>query len=87
MNREEFSNAFTTMLNSYGIPTEFGEKSSIREVTLNEYEKSVFLSKAQEELTMSLYNGKNPFGDTFEGTEELRRGLSNLICEASLTQE
>ena len=26
-----------------------------------------------------MYNGKNPFGDSFERTEEIRRYLSNLI--------
>ncbi len=34
-------------------------------------EKSIFLTKAQEEIIIDLYNGKNPFGDSFEKTEEL----------------
>ena len=29
-----------------------------------------------------MYNGKNPFGDSFERTEEIRRYLSNLIKTA-----
>ena len=44
---------------------------------LNEYEKSLYLTKAQEEYVLSLYNGKNPYGDSFEKTEELRRYLSH----------
>lgn len=79
MNLQEFSDGFTTLLNSYGSHFEFGEQSSNREVILNEYEKSFFLTKAQEELVISLYSGKNTSGDTFEGTEEMRRYLSPLV--------
>lgn len=46
---------------------------------LNNYEKSVFLTQAQEELVINFYNGKNPYGDYFEGTEELRRYLEDLV--------
>lgn len=52
---------------------------------LNEYEKSVFLTKAQENLVLSLYAGKNSFGESFEQTEEMRRYLSTLLSEDSLT--
>lgn len=52
---------------------------------LNEYEKSVFLTKAQENLVLSLYTGKNSFGESLEQTEEMRRYLANLLSEASLT--
>lgn len=72
MTTEEFSNEFDTLINSHVIP---------RNELLNfdEYEKSVYLTKAQEELVLSLYNGKNQFGDSFEKTEEARRSLGNLI--------
>lgn len=82
MNNSEFSDAFDIMLNSHNAPAIHGEQSSRQFVTLDEYEKSLFLTKAQEELVTSLYAGRNPFGAAFEGTEELRRYLSNLIKEA-----
>lgn len=84
MTTEEFSNSFDTLLNSYALTSNFGEETSKQTITLDEYEKSVFLTKAQEEIVLSLYNGKNPYGDAFEGTEELRRYLSNLITEKYL---
>lgn len=84
MNRQDFSDRFTTLLNSYAYPALQGEQSSKAEVVLDEYEKSVFLTKAQEELVVSLYNGKNPYGEGFEQTEELRRYLSNLVVDVEL---
>ena len=84
MTIEEFSNSFDTLLNSYALTSNFGEETSKQTITLDEYEKSVLLTKAQEEIVLSLYNSKNPYGEAFEGTEELRRYLSNLITEKSL---
>ena len=84
MNREEFSNGFDTMLNSYSASAKFGEESTRQSIVLDEYEKSLFLTKAQEDIVTSLYNGKNPYGDSFESTEEIRRYLSNLIAEKYL---
>ena len=77
MTVEEFSNSFDTLLNSYALTPNFGEETSKQTIALDEYEKSVFLTKAQEEIVLGLYNGKNPYGDIFEGTEELRRYLSD----------
>ena len=84
MTREEFSNGFDTMLNSYSATAKFGEESTRQSIALDEYEKSLFLTKAQEEIVTSLYNGKNPYGDSFESTEETRRYLSNLVAEKYL---
>lgn len=77
MTTEEFSNEFDTLLNSYSKIEEFGKIPST--IELDEYEKSVFLTSAQEEIVIGMYNGKNPFGDSFERTEEIRRYLSDLI--------
>lgn len=84
MTLQEFSNQFDTMLNSYAHKIGFGDQVSMADVALDEYEKSVWLTKAQEELVVSCYNGKNTFGDSFESTEELRRYLSNLVAEDSI---
>ena len=84
MTTKEFSDGFDTLLNSYSASAGFGEEASRQTIALDEYEKSVFLTKAQEELVVGLYNGKNPYGESFESTEELRRYLSSLVVERNL---
>lgn len=73
MTVEEFSNEFDALLNSYSS-IEYGHS-----IELDEYEKSVFLTKAQEEILLELYSGKNVLGESLESTEEIRRYLSPLI--------
>ena len=85
MTTEEFSNEFDTLLNSYSTTQAFGNTPST--VELDEYEKSVFLTKAQEEIVIGTYNGKNQFGDSFESTEEIRRYLSSLIKTYTTTNK
>lgn len=70
MTNQEFSNEFDILYNNI---------MSNQAPGLDEYEKSVFLTEAQENLIISAYNGKNQFGDSFEKTEEIRRYLSDLI--------
>jgi len=85
MTNEEFSNSFDTLLNSYNTQAGFGEGSNKQGgIVLDEYEKSYFLTKAQDELVIALYNGRNVSGESFESTEELRRYLSNLVKEVRL---
>jgi hypothetical protein len=79
MNTQEFSTEFDTLLNSYNTIAPFGEQSSKAEIVLDEYEKSVFLTQSQKELVVNLYSGKNPYGEAFEGTEEMRRYLDALV--------
>lgn len=85
MTTEEFSNEFDTLLNSYSAIEVFGKTPST--IELDEYEKSVFLTNAQEEVIIGMYNGKNPFGDSFERTEEIRRYLSDLIKTYETTEK
>ena len=85
MTTEEFSNEFDTLLNSYSTTEVFGKTP--RTVELDEYEKSIFLTKAQEEIVIGTYNGKNQFGDSFESTEEIRRYLSSLIKTYTTTDK
>ena len=84
MTVQEFSDQFDTLLNSYSTRAMFGDESSRQTIVLDEYEKSVFLTKAQRELVLSLYNGKNPYGESFESTEEMRRYLASLVAERYL---
>ena len=84
MTIEDFSNEFDVLLNSYAHTALFGQDASAIDLTTDEYEKSWFLTKAQEEVALNLYNGKGIYGEAFEETEELRRYLSILIREAKL---
>lgn len=77
MTTEEFSNAFDTLVNSAANTDNFGSIDNT--LKFDEYEKSYFLTKAQEEVVRELYTGKNRFGESFEKTEELRRLLNNLV--------
>jgi hypothetical protein len=55
---------------------------------LTEYEKSVFLTQAQEAVILDLYKGVT--GDSFETTEEVTRYLSSLVkpyTESQLTSQ
>lgn len=70
MNNQEFSIEFDIMYNNI---------SSNKAPGLNEYEKSVFLTKAQEDIVTELYTGRNGTQNSFEETEELRRYLNSLI--------
>ena len=85
MTCEEFSNTFDTLLNSYSIQAGFSkENNNQASIALDEYEKSVFLTKAQKELILALYNGNNGSGNSFESTEENRRYLAPLVREITL---
>ena len=84
MTNEDFSNGFDTLLNAYAHTASFGTDTSIRDIRVDEYEKSLLLTESQEEIVLSLYTGRNSSGNSFEETEELRRYLSPLISEALL---
>lgn len=77
MTTEEFSDAFDTLVNSAANVDNYGSIDST--LKFDEYEKSYFLTKAQEEVVRELYTGKNRFRESFEKTEELRRLLNDLI--------
>lgn len=70
MTTKEFSDGFDTLLNSYAAVMPSTE--------LDEYEKSLLLTTAQDEIVKELYNG-GLNGDSLEKTEELRRSLDGLI--------
>lgn len=63
MTLEELSNEFDVILNSY---------DNSQSLVFNEYEKSIYLTKAQEYIIKDLYRN-------YEGTEELNSYLKTLI--------
>lgn len=87
MTLEDFSQSFDTLVHSYMRFRDFDKREPQDTIEFDEYEKSVFLTKAQEEIALSLYNGKNPYNESFEQTEELRRYLAPLVEEAGLTPD
>ena len=84
MTIEEFSNEFDVLLNSYAANNPFGIGQGLTQ--LDEYEKSVLLTEAQESIVKDLYNGKLT-GDGFESTEEQRRNLESLVNTLELTSK
>lgn len=79
MTTVEFSNEFDILLNSYRDLKSYGNTESITSVELDEYEKSVLLTTAQEQIIKEYYTGKNVFGESFEEKEEIRKYLDSLI--------
>lgn len=86
MTTKEFSDAFDTLLNSYNVPSGFGYSPTIGGLVLDEYEKSLFLTQAQEQLIVELYTGRNVQQSSFERTEELRSNLKSLIKTVTLSE-
>jgi hypothetical protein len=80
MTTKEFSDEFDVLASSYLREGGFTLSDSSL-FAFNEYEKSLFLTQAQEQYVLAMYNGKNPAGDSFERTEEMRRYLHNLVGE------
>ena len=80
MTTTEFSQAFDVQISAYNESAEL--VASDRGFSFGEYDKSVFLTRAQDELVLSFYSGRNPYNEGFENTEEVRRYLSPLIQTA-----
>lgn len=77
MTNQEFSNEFDILYNNI---------ASNQAPGLDEYEKSVFLTDAQESLVLEIITGKNLTGDSFEKTEEIRQYLTNITKTAVLNK-
>lgn len=87
MTTQEFSNTFDTLLNSYSIQANFGEEASKADVTLDEYEKSVLLTQAQDLVVKSyFYSNQNSQGQGFDDSERRQVDFSSLIKTATLTK-
>lgn len=82
MTNQQFSDEFDTLLNTQSVIKQFGLTQGIE---LDEYEKSVFLSNAQEELVRQTYQGLNVKREGFDETELSRRYLDRLIKQQAVT--
>lgn len=84
MTTQEFSAAFDTLLNSYNSKASFGETSSKTEIVLDEYEKSVFLTQAQDIIIKSYFNkNTNPQGEGIDDSTRRQVDFSSLITVKS----
>ena len=76
MTIKEFSDEFDILYNNI---------NSNQAPGLNDYEKSIFLTKAQEELILSYYsNIRNKFGEGVDSTHNRNYDFSSLIKTAEL---
>ena len=76
MTVSEFSDQFDVLYNNI---------TSNQAPGLNEYEKSVFLTKAQEEIVKSYFNPKsNPHQDGFDDSPKRQADFSSLITSTPL---
>lgn len=74
MNNTEFSNEFDILFNNI---------MSNQAPGLDEYEKSIFLTEAQEDLILSIYSGNS--SGSFESSEEFRQYLAPLVNTVEAT--
>lgn len=74
MTLAEFSDEFDSLFMSYLRFRKFDDRQYYDSITIDEYEKSMFLTKAQEEIVKEFYNN-----GSFEETENIRRALEELV--------
>lgn len=86
MKNEEFSNQFSSLLNSYGSIPQFGEQASRNEIVLDEYEKSALLTQAQDILVKSYFDSMlNAQGQGFDDSSRRQVDFSSLIKVTELS--
>lgn len=80
MTTQEFSNTFDTLLNSYRDIKDFGKSQSYYSLELDEYEKSVLLTQAQDIIVKSYFDRTlNQQGQGFDDSERRQIDFSELI--------
>lgn len=80
MTTAEFSDTFDTLLNSYNTQANFGEESSRQDIVLDEYEKSVILTQAQDIIVKTYFDRSlNQQGQGFDDSTRRQVDFSNLI--------
>ena len=72
MTNDELRNQFDTLISAYYQNVNYGEEQGRRDYSFDDYEKSVFLTSAQEDITKTLYK-------SFEQDESTREYLNTLI--------
>lgn len=83
MNIQNFSDEFDTLISAFNNRQTLLLQDPL---AFSEYEKSVFLTKAQEEIVLAYYSGQNSTGESFDETEQVKRYLASLIKDVHLEQ-
>jgi hypothetical protein len=86
MTNSEFSDSFDTLLNSYASQAMFGEEAAKTEIVLDEYEKSVLLTQAQDNIIKAYFQKHtNELGQGFDDSTRRQVDFSSLIKTAELS--
>lgn len=81
MTVEEFSNEFDTLINNYNFVNFEAKDPNL--ISVDEYQKSVFLTKAQLEFVKNHYGNQNKYQKGFEANEKRRADLNELVVQKS----
>ena len=80
MTTSEFSDAFDTLINAYNQQAVFGDATSKMDISLDEYEKSIFLTNAQDQIVKSYFDRTlNPQGQGVDDSSRRQVDFSDLI--------
>ena len=87
MKLQEFSDTFDALLNSYNTKAQFGDQASRSTIVLDEYEKSVILTQAQDIIVKTYFDSKlNSQAQGFDDSERRQVDFSSLIKSSVLTK-
>ena len=85
MTTKEMSDSLDSLLNSYANQADFGEESAKQDIVLDEYEKSLYLTQAQDIILKSYFQRTtNGEGNGFDDSEKRQIDFSTLITTAVL---
>lgn len=84
MTTSEFSDQFDVLLDSYRRFKAFDSKKELDSLEYSEYEKSVFLTQAQDNIVVGRYKGI--LSEAFEDTEDVTKYLSTLVKQCDGTK-
>lgn len=87
MTIKEMSDSLDSMLNSYASQAQFGEEAARQDIVLDEYEKSLYLTQAQDIILKSYFQRTtNGEGNGFDDSEKRQIDFSSLITVKTLAQ-
>lgn len=87
MTVKEMSDSLDSLLNSYASQAAFGEEASKQDIVLDEYEKSLYLTQAQDIVLKGYFQRTtNGEGTGFDDSEKRQIDFSSLITVRTLTQ-
>ena len=87
MTTKEMSDSLDSLLNSYAKQAAFGEEASKADIVLDEYEKSLYLTQAQDIVLKAYFQrNTNGEGNGFDDSEKRQIDFSSLITVKTLTE-